>query len=219
MSALNAVLAMEGVQSVNTDKGVDLTVTTDKAEEVEPLQVRVTEAVTQVQETVAAMKEGGGERLQRMGGRGGLIGTLLAGAVTMTTANLENGVVISFSSDAPDVVEQLQTGMPEWVRGSRWRTQWMATGRRLQQARQLLNNEAVTIATAEVEGGLTITVTAEAPELQAEIREVLKTYLQDTAAQAQRGGGPAGEEAGQGGQGRERRRTEAGEGRRRARER
>jgi len=179
---VNEILATEGANVVNTDNGVDVTVTAEGAEKVADLQARTTEAVNAVQGMVANAQDAAGDRVRQMPRRG-LFGFLLSGDVTLTSANIDNGVVLSFTSDKPDVVEQLKTEMPNWIEQSRQRAQNIAVMQRQAQARELLADEGVKIETAAVDGGLTITITSTDPATIAKIQEIMKTYFEDVAAQ------------------------------------
>lgn len=205
--------AGEGVNVAvaNTDNGVDLTITSDSPDE---LRARVQAAVKALERQAkqpagppAGPKAG---PPGPTGAQGGLVRLIASGDVQIATKDVDNGVVVSFTSEKPEVVKRLQASMPEWIGAARER------GERVQQmqlhwekaraALGLIATDEVKIEVKEAENGLTIHVTSDDPAVAQQIKKQLTAYYEGQkefarmvmSGQAGRGprGGPRGPQAG-----------------------
>jgi uncharacterized alkaline shock family protein YloU len=155
----------------NTAKGVDVTLTAAKAEDVGKLQDSVQQDVMNLQQMRERMAQQAGNAPRApQGGRGGMA-LLFSEDVNVTTKKIDNGVVISLTSDKPEVVQQLQQSIPQMVE--------MRT--RMEQARQaaaLLANPDVKMEVKQTDSGITVTYTSTNPDLAKQIQEKLPAYLE-----------------------------------------
>jgi len=186
----------------NTDKGVDLKVTSQKPDGVAALQEDVQTVVMNLQGLADQPREPGAE-----GGRGrpgrDIMALLAAGDAEISCKKVENGVVVSFTSDKPEVVQRLQQEMPQRVADAREQAQQFRQGfERWQRAREalaVLANEQVKVEVEETAKGISVTVTSENPETVKQIKEKLTAYYQEQQELARnmlrwgaRMGGPGG---------------------------
>jgi hypothetical protein len=173
---LAMLLAGENISSevANTDKGVDLTITTDRPEAVAALQERIQGVVMAIQQTEGARRGPWAD-------------------VEVSSRKVEKGAVVSFTSDRPEVVQRLQQGMPQQVANARAQAQqgmarWQAT----REALTVLAREDVKVEVTETDSGVTITITSADPETVKQIKEKLSPYYKGQQEQAramlQRGG-------------------------------
>jgi hypothetical protein len=173
---LAMLLAGEGINSqvANTDKGVDLTITTDRPEAVAALQERIQGVVMAIQQA---------EGLRR--------GPWADAEVS--SRKVEKGVVVSFTSDRPEVVQRLQQNLPQQVANARAQAQqgmarWQAT----RDALTVLARDDVKVEVKETDSGVTVTITSADPETVKQIKEKLSPYYKGEQEQARamlRGGG------------------------------
>jgi hypothetical protein len=132
---------------------------------------------------------------------------LATGDVEIGVEEIDDGIVVSFSSDDPETVKALQEQMPQWVATAREAGQRQRQGaerrRQMQAARELLANEAVKLEVEETENGILVKVTSDDPELAAQVKENLTAYFEAQAEIARRAGqmGGRGRGAGAGGRG------------------
>lgn len=206
---LGMLVAGEDVQVevTNTDNGVDLTITTEDPEAVEALQGRVEGGVMRLEQIAQGARERMGPRRGPGELPGEFFGLLVAGDLEVTSRGVDDGAVVSFTSDRPEVVEALQQNMPQWAAqaqegGRRWQ-EMRARWERTREALAVIANEEVNIEVAETDDGITVSITSENPEVVAQIKEKLPEYFegQQEAARmgAQWGGGRfGGPEAGRG---------------------
>jgi hypothetical protein len=195
---LALLLIGEGVKAEvsNTDNGVNLTITAAEAEEVPKVQGRAQMGVKRLQEAAERARKPEGAEGGPPVARRGILKLLAAGTVEIGVENVENGVVVSFTSDKPGVAANLQEKMPEWVATAQQRGQQMDEAmRRWQYTRQalaVLAKEEVTLEVKEVENGLVVTVTADDPEIAEQIKQRLSDYFkgQKDFAKAMEQGGP-----------------------------
>lgn len=185
MRSMAELLGTEGAEVANTQDGVDVTITAEGDEALTNLQTTAAELVTKLQDMVALAQDAqADQRRQRRGG--GLYGPLLAGKVELSAANIDDGVVLSFTTDDAEQVQQLQQDMAQSLERSAQRRQMMAAAERRTNIMALLNNDAVVIETADADGGITIAITSDDAELAAQIQELLKDYFDGVKAEAQR---------------------------------
>ena len=99
-------------------------------------------------------------------------------------------MVVSFESEKPDVVQNLQQNMPQWMAEARDRgAQMQEQMRRWEQTRralQLLAAENVTLEVEETEDGITVKVVSDDPETAKQIKELLPQYFENLKATAGR---------------------------------
>jgi hypothetical protein len=198
--------AGEGVNVAvtNTENGVDLTITSDSPDEV---RGRVQAGVKALQRQA---RQPGPAAGPQAGPQGGLARLIAAGEVQVTTKDVENGVVVSFTSEKPEVAKSLQARMPEWIGAARER------GERIQKAQLqwektraalgLIATDEVKIEVKEADNGLTIQVTSDDPAVAQRIKDQLTAYYKGQkefarmviSRQAARGphGGPRGPRVG-----------------------
>jgi hypothetical protein len=130
--------------------------------------------------------------------------------VNLSTKEVDNGIVVSFSSEDADTVKALQEQMPQWVAVARQQGQLQVQRRQqMQAARELLANEAVKIEVEQTDNGILVKVTSDDPELAKQVKESLPAYFEAQAEMARRmgqgpgarRGGPMGPGFGRGGRG------------------
>lgn len=116
MMAVFGLLGTEGAVVANAEKGIDITIVAEGEEAIKALQDKTTAAITAYTEAAAAAPAEG-DAGGRRGGRGqdNLYGLVMSGDVAVTSANIENGVVISLTSEKPEVVQKLQENGKVWV--------------------------------------------------------------------------------------------------------
>ena len=208
---LVGLLGHEGATIENTEAGIDVTITTD--EDVQELQNEVQENLDEFLKAIAEMPA-----RQPEGDRPAFLPfQLMHGEATVTMENVENGVVLSFDSKDPEVVQQIQEGAPQMqeraARMRQMRQQWQTR----QQAHEILSQENVTIQTVKTDGGVVVTVTSDDPETQAKLQELLPEFFKGMG-EMRRNRERDGDRAGRDRQGdRPRRGRDEGEGDRRGR--
>jgi hypothetical protein len=160
------------IEVENTDRGVDLVVTT-VPERVQRLQARL-EGSAMVINSIGdrPVAGAGGRRLAR--GRG-WIGLVIAGQLHMAVRKADDGAVVSLTSDVQEVVDRLQQEMPGWVEAAegradvrRRRVRRTAVAR---QALRLIASGGVRVDVRKTEQGVTVAVTADRPELVERIQQ------------------------------------------------
>ena len=133
----------------------------------------------------------------------GLNGLMAAGDVDISLINADNGVVIRFTSEKPEVVQTLQQEMPQWVgRAQEAGAQVRQLGeraRRRREAMELLASDQVALEVKETENGITVNVTSEDPEVIKQIKERLVEYFKNQKELARRAEERANRPAGQAG--------------------
>lgn len=197
---LALLVAGEGVevQVANTDNGVDLTLSAEGAEAVEELQNRVQGGVMRLTQTAERAREQMGDQERPAGRRRDIFRLLLDGDLEIGARKTENGMVVSLTSDDPEVVQALQETMPQRVAAARVAGQQLgdaqARWQRTRQAFAVLANDEVKLEVQETEDGISVLITSENPEVVKEIQATLADYFngQKESAQAalQWGGGP-----------------------------
>jgi hypothetical protein len=207
MRGVMAVIALLGHESAtieNTDDGIDVTVTPE--DDVGQLQ-------QQVQEKLQALEQARGELPDRPGDRGRgrgprqLFGLILRGDIELTARNIDNGVVLSITSDDPEVVQAIQERIPQLQERAGRMRQMRERMQRRREAHELLAQENVTITTEETAEGIAVTVTTENPETEQRIKDLLPEFFEGLQEMPQRDGdGPP-----HGRMGRRRDRDEEGE--------
>ncbi|NLW49424.1 MAG: hypothetical protein GXY85_01090 [Candidatus Brocadiaceae bacterium] len=183
----------EGVQVLNAPDGVDLKMTADEPARVTALQLRVAEGVaaglarTQERTQRRRARPGQPERPLRAGAGPA---ALLAEDVGVSARNTDDGVIVSFTSTRPEVVQALQERMPQWVDALSERAR---RARRTQEARRLLRDQQVAMDVQETGNGIVVTITSDDPEVAARIRDLLPEHLQaQHKPLGAAGAGPAG---------------------------
>ena len=172
-------------QVANTDKGVDITVTAAKPEDVAKLQEAVQSSVTRVQQAVQAaeaVRGRMGEQGARPRARRDLRALLASGQATIDAKKTDNGMIVSLSSDKPEVVQMIQQDAPKWVAEERTREQRMAELRgRAEKAREamaLLGQDDVKLEVTQADNGITVQVTSANPDVAKQIKENLPAYFE-----------------------------------------
>lgn len=173
----------------NADAGVDLKLTVDDPQEVAVLQWRVERAVANLESMVERLAQRAQEGAPAGRQARGLLGLLAGGDAAISSKNIEDGVVVSFTSDKPEVVQALQQNMPQWVaqaqeRGDQAR-QLQQRARAMREALALLADDKVAVEVEETEQGITVNVTSEDPELAKQIKEKLADYFRNRKEFAQ----------------------------------
>ncbi len=197
----------------NTDDGVDVAVTPKDTAQIEAVQERIEGGVIGLERMAERMRENAGTRAARMG-QNSVMGLLAAGDVELASRRTEDGAIISFTSEKPDVTQTLQENMTQWVAdaqaqgaqrggpggGARWAQTREALG--------VLAKDEVKIEVEQVDDGIVVKITSEDEETVKAIKEKLTEYYkgqQETARQtlsrAGRGGFGGGRRGGQGGGG------------------
>lgn len=190
-AGLGILLGIEDteVKVTNTDDGVTLAIKATDPDALEAVRGETQGGVSALR-TIA---ERAGERFAQGPppgpGPGGLLRMLAAGDVDVAYEETDEGAVVKFTSDKPEVVQALQQRMPQWVAQAQERGQLMAQMReRMEDAREalaLIANEGVTIKVEETEDGITVKVTSEDPDLVAQIKEKLSAYYEGQKELAQ----------------------------------
>jgi len=203
-SPLDMLLAADGVtvDVKNRDAGVDLVISLGQAEAVERLQQRVGALVDRVGEMAGRAgdrrrpeqrqprggREGGPQQPGMAGGGRGdrLMALLATGAVQLASQNTDDGVVLSFRSETPDIVEALQQALPQAV--ERARTQRGQAGDRdaMRKALGVLALEGVVLNVKETDSGISVTINSKDPEAAKAIKANLPAYFEQLQAMAQR---------------------------------
>ena len=169
------LLGHEGATIQNTDKGIDVTITTD--DDVQELQNDVQEKLDDFLAALAKMPEARGRGAQA-DRPAHLPMLLMQGDATASARNTDTGVVISITSDDAAAVQKIQEGAAEWQeraqRMHQMRRQWQDR----REAHELLGDENVTIKTMETDGGVVVTVTSDDPATQAKIQKLLPEFFQ-----------------------------------------
>ncbi|MHC4592449.1 MAG: hypothetical protein ACYS8L_07120, partial [Planctomycetota bacterium] len=173
---LALLTAGEGVNVAvaNTETGVDLTITSDSPDEV---RARVRAGVKALEAQAKQPGPAAGPQARRQGGLARLIAS---GDVQITTKDVENGVVVSFTSEKPETAQALQARMPEWIGAARER------GERIQKAQLrwekfraalgLIATDEVKIEVKEADNGLVVRITSDDPAVAQKIKEQLTGY-------------------------------------------
>jgi len=197
----------------NTDAGVDLTVTVADPERVAAEQERVVRGVINLQNMIDRLRARGAQGAPAGRQARGLLGLLAGGDVDVTSKKTDDGLVISFTSDKPEVVQALQQNMPQWVAQAQERAdqarQLQQRARRTREALALLADDKVAVEVEETEKGITVTITSDDPELAGQIKEKLADFFRNRQEFARRAGelldrprgranAPMGAEGGQG---------------------
>jgi hypothetical protein len=169
------LLGHEGATIQNTDKGIDVTITTDG--DVDELQQNVQEAVDALADAAAQMPErpGKGRNADRAAH---LPMLLMQGDATASARNTDQGVVVSINSDDAAVVEKIQRSAPEWKERAQKMHKMRDRMRKRHEAHEILSQENVTIKTVETDGGVVVTVTSADPETQAKLQELLPEFFE-----------------------------------------
>ncbi len=168
------------VEVALTDDGVELIIATEP-ERVEELRERAHRAAGALERVAARLEERGLEegRLMPRGGPG-LLGVAARGEMRVEVRDIDDGVVLSLTSDKPEVVERLHERMPQMVEAARERAEqrreWAERAGRPERrgaALGLLAHDEVDVQVRETDEGVVIRVTSEDPELAHSIREEL----------------------------------------------
>ena len=204
---LASLLAMDQVQVevVETDNGMKLNVTTERAEAVERLQQRVEQAVARMQQTA----ERAGERPQREGappaterggrqaqgrpdmpgGKGLLVRLLNTGQLDVDTKKIDRGIAVRFSSENARIVSALHEQLPLMVLALQERRAGRPDEPRPEGMRRLirlLGEEDVSIRVREKDKGVSVDVTSDNPELAKLIKDYLPDYFEQLQQMARR---------------------------------
>nr|MCK4375399.1 flagellar hook-length control protein FliK [Candidatus Brocadiia bacterium] len=199
---LALLVAGEGVevQVANTDNGVDLTLSAEGAEAVEELQNRVQGGVMRLAQTAERAREQMGPQERPAGRRRDIFRLLIDGDLEIGAKKTENGMVVSLTSDNPEVVQALQEDMPQRVAAARAAGQQLgdaqARWQRTRQAFAVLANDEVKLEVKETEDGISVLITSENPQVVKQIQATLADYFRGQKESAQAalqwgGGGPA----------------------------
>ncbi len=180
------------VQVVKTDAGVELTITTTKPDLVPRLQRVAQTGVERLERFGAAGPEAGLPQGDLPVRSGRILSLVWSGDLIISARDIDDGVVVSFTSDNADVVTRIHEHVPQWVSETAERQEGGARGaRRMAQSREaltLLASDKVKLEVKETDKGITINVTSDDPEVAKQIREKLPAYYEgqkDLAGRAQ----------------------------------
>jgi hypothetical protein len=166
----------------NTDKGVDLTMKAKNPRQVVALQEQVQQAVMNLEQLRERLAQAPQQRGQRADA---LLGLLAGGDLVVSSRKTDDGVVVSFASDKPEVVQTLQQSMPQWVAQAQARAGRVGQRRQATlDALQILANEQVKVEVKETDKGIVIEVTSDDPALAKEVKEKLAEYFRNQQTQA-----------------------------------
>ena len=172
----------------NVGAGVEVKITVDDPKKLGPLQEQVARSIVRLQDI--AERERPLTDRPDLGREGGLAGLIMSGAVDVSSRQAENGMVLTFTSDKPEVVQRLQQEMPEYVAQARARIEQFAQmqkrAQQMREALRLLADDAVKIDVKETDNGLVVNVTSTDPEVAKQIKEKLVEYFQNQKEFARR---------------------------------
>jgi len=193
----------------NTEKGVDVAITAEKPEDVARVQEAIQAGVMQTQqiaENVRARLAGQparGARAER-----GLFLLLASGDANVSAKKTDKGMVVSLTSDKPEVVQTIQQNAPQWVAEARDREkaqeEMRARMEKVREAAVLVANEDVKLDVKETDNGITVQITSPNPDLAKQIKNTLPAGIEGLKEIAKTGaaaamGGPGGPLGGPGG--------------------
>jgi len=184
----DALLTMEDADLVvaNADNGVELTLTTGKPEAVEPLQERVERVVQGIHQGMAKVAARGRQGLAK-GPKAGMIANNLAsllwgGDVEVSSWRVEQGIVVTITSEDGETARLIRDNMPQWIEqaGERKKLREEAMRRyRLRVAlNQLLAQGKIRVETVQADDGVTVKFISDDPAVVGKLQELLPGYFE-----------------------------------------
>jgi hypothetical protein len=181
----------------NTEKGVDVAITAEKPEDVARVQEGIQADVIQIQqmaENAHGRMAGQGARAAR--GERGLFVLLANGEANVSAKKTEKGMVVSLTSEKPEVVQTIQQNAPQWVAQARAREQaaeeMRARMEKMREAAVLVGNEDVKLDVKETDNGVTVQITSANPDLAKQIKNTLPAGIEGLKEMARSGAGAMG---------------------------
>jgi len=170
------------VEVVNTDNGVDVRLTAEEKLYFPRMQQIARAWVEQVNRYRSAEER---PAAPPPAGSGAVLGLIASGKVKLTAENLDNGVVLRFTTEDAELVKEIQQRVGTWVTQTRSAAQ-------IQQALAVLANDKVKLEVKKTDKGITVLVTSDDPELIEQIQTKLAPYFQGQKEYAKRATGFAG---------------------------
>lgn len=189
---LELLFALEDVEVevTATDDGVEVAIATDKPELVQRLQTRAEGGVKRLHQFVAAIREGRPPEGPPPVRSGLILRLLHSGDIDISATKTDSGVVLSFTSEKPRVVQRLQQTVQEWVSQSRGRREELAQpARRWAQTREaldLLASDKVQVRIRETKKGIAVHISSDDPKVAERIKEKMPAYYEGQKEMAKR---------------------------------
>ncbi len=180
-----AILSAPGAKSevANTEKGVDVTLTAEKPEDVARVQEAVQAAVMQIQQMAENARARMAQQPLRPAAARQFLPLLLSGDLVLSTRKTEKGMVVSLTSEKPEVVQTIQQNAPQWVTQERDRLQAMEAERTrleaLRAAAGVVSQQDVKLDVKQTDKGVAIEITSTNPDAVKQIQEKLPAALKD----------------------------------------